>query len=181
MDKKTLRKEMRTRRRAVSGDVRAAVSHRICGKLLANDAVRRALSNGAPIAVYLASLDEIDLSDFIVAALERGAALAAPRWTGSCYEMVPLKSMSNLVAGPHGILEPASDVGEGVSPNVWILPGLAFTASGKRMGYGGGWYDRFLAAAEPSSVKLGVAYEFQVVDDLPTEDHDMLLDGVITG
>ena len=85
-----------------------------------------------------------------------------------------------LRQGPMGILEPVE--AEIVSPKevkVWLVPGLAFTRDGKRLGYGGGWYDRLLAEALKDSLKLGVAHAFQVVDDLPSELHDIRLTGVI--
>ena len=67
----------------------------------------------------------------------------------------------------------------GSVPKVWIVPGLAFTRTGARLGYGGGWYDRLLAAADPSAVLLGVAYPFQMVEELPSEPHDIRLTDVV--
>ena len=67
----------------------------------------------------------------------------------------------------------------GSVPKVWIVPGLAFTRAGARLGYGGGWYDRLLAAADPSAVLLGVAYPFQLVEELPSEPHDIRLTDVV--
>ena len=68
---------------------------------------------------------------------------------------------------------------QGSVPKVWVVPGLAFTRKGARLGYGGGWYDRFLAAADPSAVLLGVAYPFQMVEELPSEPHDIRLTDVV--
>ncbi len=65
-------------------------------------------------------------------------------------------------------------------PDVVIVPGLAFTRAGDRLGQGGGWYDRFLARVAPSCVTVGVAFAPQIVDDLPTEPHDVRLDCVVT-
>ena len=84
-----------------------------------------------------------------------------------------------------GILEPAPDGEELISVaegdvSVWIVPGLAFSRSGARLGYGGGWYDRFLSKANPSSISLGVAYPFQIVADLPLEPHDIPLVDIVT-
>ena len=62
---------------------------------------------------------------------------------------------------------------------VWVCPGLAFTRDGKRLGFGGGWYDRFLAAASPDALKLGVAYPWQLVDDLPQEPTDVKMDRIV--
>ena len=64
--------------------------------------------------------------------------------------------------------------------DVWLCPGLAFTAAGDRCGFGGGWYDRFLAAAKPGAKKYGVGYHFQLVEELPREEHDVLLDEIVT-
>ena len=81
-----------------------------------------------------------------------------------------------------GIREPTvADVVEPKSVYAWIIPGLAFTRGGKRLGYGGGWYDRFLASAPKGAVKVGVAYSFQIVDDLPAEPHDVMLSDVVDG
>jgi 5-formyltetrahydrofolate cyclo-ligase len=57
--------------------------------------------------------------------------------------------------------------------------GLAFTRDGRRLGYGGGWYDRLLADAPRGAEMLGVAYSFQVVEDLPAEPHDITLTAVV--
>ena len=176
-----IRKVMRARRKAVPAEERAAVSSAICKQLLARDDVRAAIAAKAPIAVYLASPDEIDLADFIAAALAQGAALVAPRWNGTCYELAALESLDDLVPGPHGILEPSSAVHLHLSPppQIWLIPGLAFTKTGKRLGYGGGWYDRLLARADVKSVKIGLGYGFQLMDDLPSEPHDVLLSDVL--
>lgn len=179
MDKEELRKAFRERRRAVSPAERGEASRVIGERLLARAEIGAALKARRVIAVYLASPDEIDLSAFMRRALEEGGRLAAPRWNGTTYEMAPLAASDAPVVGPHGIREPEAGVLES-PPSVWLVPGLAFTRTGKRLGYGGGWYDRLLAAASPDAVKLGVAYGFQLVGDLPTEAHDELLDDVVT-
>lgn len=176
--KTEIRLAMKARRKAVPATARAAVSSAICAKLLARDDVRAAIAEKSPIAVYLASPDEIDLTDFIAAALAQGAVLVAPRWNGESYELAPLTSLDNLVSGPHGILEPRSGP-LCLSVKVWLVPGLAFTKDGKRIGYGGGWYDRFLSSAATDSVMLGIAYRFQVFDDFICEAHDVRLTGLV--
>lgn len=64
--------------------------------------------------------------------------------------------------------------------DVVIVPGLAFTRGGRRLGQGGGWYDRFLAAVGPGTVTVGVCFDEQIVDDLPTEAHDVAVATVVT-
>ena len=152
-----------------------ASSEIICAKLAA-------LDFHSPIAVYLASPQEIDLSPFIRKMRMTGIKLVVPRWNGETYELVVLKGLDEayLRKGPMGILEPieaeivpAKDVG------TWLVPGLAFTRDGKRLGYGGGWYDRLLSEAQEDARKIGIAHAFQVVDDLPSEPHDILLSGIV--
>jgi 5-formyltetrahydrofolate cyclo-ligase len=61
-----------------------------------------------------------------------------------------------------------------------IVPGLAFTAAGERLGQGGGWYDRFLAHVRDDCVTVGVCFTDQVLDRVPTEAHDVRVDHVVT-
>ena len=74
----------------------------------------------------------------------------------------------------------APDPVEPTSVDVVVVPGLAFTAAGHRLGQGVGWYDRFLAGTRADCLKIGVGFDVQVVDEVPTEPHDVPLDLVIT-
>ena len=78
-----------------------------------------------------------------------------------------------LAAAPESDVDPAW-------PDVVIVPGLAFTVEGDRLGQGGGWYDRFLADARPDSTAIGVCFFEQVVGALPVEPHDVTMDLVVT-
>lgn len=104
------------------------------------------------VCCYKAFADEIDLSGFIAACRE----VRFPEKRGGEY----------LVEKPEEV-------------DVWVCPGLAFTLDGKRIGFGGGWYDRFLAAARPDALKLGVAYPWQIVEELPQEPTDVKLDRIV--
>ena len=174
LNKGEIRREMRERRRALTPEERAAASEVICAKL-------DALNLHSPIAVYLASPQEIDLSPFIRKMLAMGDKVVAPRWNGETYELAVLKGLDDarLRKGPMGILEPVE--AEIVSPReveVWLVPGLAFTKNGGRLGYGGGWYDRLLCKVPKRVPKIGIAYTFQLVDELPAEPHDVRLTSV---
>jgi 5-formyltetrahydrofolate cyclo-ligase len=185
-EKAAIRRQMRALRRALSPEERLRASKIVCAKLNLDEGIAVAtdpFDGGGAVAVYLASPDEIDLSDFIREMLDRGVEVASPRWNGETYELARLKGLSDedLRCGPMNILEPAeAEIVKPQDVSVWIVPGLAFTKDGKRLGYGGGWYDRLLAAAAKDSLKIGVAHEFQIVDDLPSEQHDILLDHVVT-
>ena len=185
LDKDEIRRTMRERRKALTPEARKAASEIICAKLAADSDIGLRVDPfecGSPIAVHLASPQEIDLSPFIRKMLAMGVKVVAPRWNGETYELAVLKGLddAHLRKGPMGILEPVE--AEIVSPKaveVWLVPGLAFTRSGKRLGYGGGWYDRLLVDAPKGSVKIGIAHAFQVVDDLPREPHDVPLARVV--
>ena len=170
---------MRKRRAAVDPKWKAEADADVCARLLERVAVAAPES---PVAVYMASPSEIDLSHFIEKLLASGRSAVAPRWNGKAYEMARLKGLDakSLRTGPMGIFEPAeADIVPPEKIKVWIVPGLAFTRSGKRLGYGGGWYDRLLATTAPDAIKLGVAYPFQILEDLPCEPTDVALTEVI--
>ena len=183
-DKNEIRAAMKARRKALTAEERAAASEIICAKLAADSDISLRVDpfdGWSPVAVYLASPQEIDLSPFIRKMLESGVKVVAPRWNGETYELAVLKGLddAHLRKGPMGILEPAE--AEIVSPksvDVWLVPGLAFTRNGKRLGYGGGWYDRLLGDIK-FPLSIGIAHTFQVVDDLPSEPYDVPLAGVV--
>ncbi|WP_420452765.1 5-formyltetrahydrofolate cyclo-ligase [Ilumatobacter sp.] len=63
--------------------------------------------------------------------------------------------------------------------DVFVVPGIAFTDRGARLGQGGGWYDRFLPARRPGATTIGIGFDVQLVDDLPVEPHDVVLDAIV--
>lgn len=83
-----------------------------------------------------------------------------------------------LDVGPFGMLQPAGDA-EDVVPDAVFVPLIGFTASGQRLGQGGGHYDRWLAL-HPAALAFGLAWDVQLLDSLPLEPHDRRLDEVIT-
>ena len=183
--KRELRKIMKAQRCEVPPEVRNSYSAALCERLLERKDVQRAISAKGVFAVYLASKDEIDLSLLNEKLWEVDCKVVVPAWRDGTYRLVSYSPETELVPGPMGILEPAPE-GEGAETvaeddvSVWIVPGLAFSRSGARLGYGGGWYDRFLAKSNPLSVSLGVAYPFQIVADLPLEPHDIPLVDIVT-
>ena len=184
--KDAVRRQMRVRRKALTPEERGRAAQVVCAKLRGDSAIAEAIDpfdGGGAIAVYLASPDEIDLSEFILEMLKCGVKIVAPRWNGETYELAKVKGLSDadLRRGPMNILEPAEpDIAAPAEVEVWIVPGLAFTKDGKRLGYGGGWYDRLLASASKWSNKIGVAHGFQIVENLPHEPHDIKMDAVVT-
>jgi 5-formyltetrahydrofolate cyclo-ligase len=94
---------------------------------------------------------------------------------------IEIKSLDELSPGTFGILEPAGE--KGISPeeiDLVVVPGVAFDKRGNRMGYGAGYYDSFLPKLRPEVKKVAVAFEIQVTDSLPAEEHDVKMDLIIT-
>ena len=177
--KMALRRAMRAKRAGISPAAKAAADADICARLVARLA---GIPAGAAVAAYLATSVEVDVRGAIEALLARGVAVAVPRWNGVSYDLVRLTGFGDglLREGPMGIAEPVG--GEATRPcdiAAWIVPGLAFTEDGRRLGYGGGWYDRLLAGARDGVPTLGVAYPFQIVHDIPAEPHDMRISEVV--
>ena len=181
-EKDSIRREMRRRLRRVDSASREAASASVSKAILALPAAESVLRTAGTVAAYLAMPDEISVDGAIGAFLGSGASVAVPRWNGGGYVLSRIRSLSGFSAGPMGVREPGS-VDEVPSGDVrlWIVPGLAFTRDGARLGRGGGWYDRLLAGAVPDSFKVGAAYPFQIVDSIPLEDHDMRLSAVAEG
>lgn len=124
---------------------------------------------------------EVDTLSLMDALWKQGFLVALPRVLGDRMDFYLVKEKSDLVPGFRGILEPAVHCEKAKCPQaVVITPGLAFTREGERMGYGGGFYDRFFSE-EPQHLKVAVCYPFQLVPTLPTEEHDKKMDLVITG
>lgn len=195
-DKGSVRDAMRKRRRSVSAEERKLASRTICEKLRCNPRLAHVLWREGPVAVYIPTADEVDIVDLIVNAISFSCTVVAPRWNGTSYELVEIQVGNDeaiekterdlvfgdlkLVKGPMGVLEPVpGKVWQPEKIAAWIVPGLAFTADGRRVGYGGGWYDRLLSKANPKSPKIGVAYSFQVVMELPSKDFDCSLTEIV--
>ena len=84
-----------------------------------------------------------------------------------------------LRAGRFGVSEPAGEE-TADKPDVCILPLLAADGQFRRLGYGGGYYDRYLSRKGKNMLKIGICYDFQLVGEVPSEEHDVLLDALVT-
>jgi 5-formyltetrahydrofolate cyclo-ligase len=134
---------------------------------------------------YMAIGDEVDLQAVLRASVQAGKRVALPRVEGSGTEM-ELPSVTDFPAGlerhAHGFLQPTADAPKitDLSSALLLIPGRAFDRSGHRLGRGGGYYDRFLADAEPGGVTVGVGYALQLRSHIPIDDLDRPVQIVIT-
>lgn len=131
------------------------------------------------VAVYLANNEEVDIDNFIAWLLKRGTKVHAPCSEG----FAPLDNLENVAHGNFGVREPQNTavlVPQLVPQDtVFLVPGLAFDKHGGRLGFGGGWYDRALANFQ-HSLKIGIAFDCQIVDEVPCEAHDVKMDVIVT-
>jgi 5-formyltetrahydrofolate cyclo-ligase len=141
------------------------------------------IPGGATIGLYRAGPNEAPAAAYARHFLENGHTIALPRFAtrDSAMEFAqhsdPFEE-SDLETGPFGLLQPFAKA-EAVAPDVVIVPLVGFTADGGRLGQGGGHYDRWLAA-HPGTTAIGLAWDCQLVDDLPREPHDHPLAAVVT-
>lgn len=175
-DRDELRRAMRARRDALDEDYRRLAAREAARHLLASDMWRRASS----VCAYCAVDSELDARLIIEAALHAGKALYLPRCARRGeMRMIRTRALSELRPGRFGIPEPAGGEELPGAPDLCLAPGLAFDRAGGRLGYGGGYYDRFLAGARPQFV-AALAYPCQVIARVPAMAHDAPVDYIIT-
>lgn len=141
------------------------------------------LSSCATLLTYVSSRDnEVDTLGLITWALDDGRKVLVPVAEGDGTLLwSQLEDVSALAPSTFGILEPEKAGGEIEMPgreSAAIVPGVAFTRDGERIGYGAGYYDRFLN--QYKGLKIGLAYEVQLYPHLPREAHDVPVDCVVT-
>ena len=177
--KKALRREMLARRRAYSAKERARASDMIC-RCVRQQAV---LQEARTIMLYASTEEEIDLYPLMETLLEEGQRIVLPEIVGrGVMEARALPAMDALIDGAFGILTPDPARGVIIPPeeiDVIIVPGAAFSVDGGRLGLGGGYYDRFLPRAR-RAVRLVLAFDFQIVPDVPMGVQDARVDTILT-
>lgn len=176
IDKKALRARYRALRDAIPEADRTRRSGVLMNLLLTIERLEHAGS----VFVYVSAGSEVVTHGLINTLLDQGKQVAVPRVMQEAGEMraVMIRSLSDLAPGRFGILEPTTQAFFEGSPDLGVAPGLAFTRGGLRLGQGGGYYDRYLAQ-HPATYKVGVCFNEQVIDNLPTDEHDVGMDEVI--
>lgn len=175
MDKKALRSQIRQQKRAMTEEEICLRSEKLAEKFLASEAYR----NAETIYGYLPYNQEVRTTPMLEQALRDGKRVAVPKVYGDEMKFIYLEDLSQVEKGYANIPEPIADgpVAEDKTALV-LMPGMAFDPQGHRIGYGGGFYDKFLAA-EPDHPTLALCYAFQLLPELETEEHDIPVDHVI--
>jgi 5-formyltetrahydrofolate cyclo-ligase len=168
---------MRAQRRALVPDVRRAAGSAVQRLVVASPEFHRS----ERVVLYAALPDEVPTEEMLRAILETGRRLLLPRAAGAeQLEFAAVEDLAELVPGPFGTLEPVrSRVAETLRrEDLVLIPGVAFDRSGRRLGRGGGWYDRSLS--DVLSAVYGISYEFQLIDAVPATRRDRRVAGIYT-
>ena len=175
MNKQELRRTIRERKRAMTEAEIRSRSEILAEKFAASDAYKAA----GTIYGYLPYNQEVRTVPMLQRALDEGKRVAVPKVYGDDMKFIYLDDLTQVAKGYAGIPEPIADAPVAQDETALVLmPGLAFDRQGHRIGYGGGFYDRFLAR-EPHHPTLALCYEFQVQEALQTEEFDIPVDTVI--
>ena len=150
-------------------------SQMLAEKFLATEAYRNAKS----LYGYLPYNQEVNTLPILEQAQRDGKRVAVPKVYGDTMRFLWLDDLSKVEKGYAGIPEPIADEPEADDTTALVLmPGMAFDAEGHRIGYGGGFYDKFLAA-ERDHPTLALCYDFQMLEHLETEEFDIPVDLVL--
>jgi 5-formyltetrahydrofolate cyclo-ligase len=173
-EKAELRALIRSRRDALTAEERAHASSRICDRICARYPLV------GTVMSYLAFGSEVDLSDVHDAVFTSGGRVLVPRVEAPRIVAVALVPDEDSPVSRFGIREPTGPEVEPASIDLVLVPGVAFDRSGRRLGYGAGYYDQFLTRVSPGTPLVGTCFSAQIADRVPSEPHDRHVDVVIT-
>ena len=157
-------------------------SEAIAERLYALPEYRRAET----VMFFLSFASEVDTGPMILKSMGKGKRVAVPKTMGGKGKMVPsllLNYPEDLKPGLWGIREPTPETLRPFPPeqiDLVVIPGVAFDRRGGRLGYGGGYYDRFFLLLRPAALLVAVAFELQLVDRVPIDPWDRRVDLLLT-
>lgn len=176
MEKQELRKEIRSRKRQFTSQELREQSFPVVMRLLSHPRIKTAKT----VMLYYSLPDEVDTHTLVDSLLVSGKQILLPRVTGEgTMELRRYTGPADLALGAYNIMEPTGELFvDYASINLAVIPGVAFDREGNRMGRGKGYYDRLLPKLR-STYKIGICLPFQLVEQIPTDEHDVKMDEVI--
>jgi len=168
-------------RDAMSADERAVASAAICDA--ANAVLSERVSAGAVVSMYAAKGSEVNTARLDGLARARGLVVAYPRVIPGTQQLAfHAATADELAPSRFGLQEPSAEAVAVAVTDIaaFVVPGLAFDRAGGRIGWGRGHYDATFAAAAPGALRVGLAYECQLIDQVAREPHDVALHIIIT-
>lgn len=175
MDKNMLRQEMKRKRRVLTEEYKKTASEIIFKKLSELPCYREA----SAVCVYMDSFGEVK-TDLIINDLRKaGKEILFPVTDVKTNTLSLCRDCETFIKGAYGISEPEKkELVDFSYPDLIIVPGLAFDENKNRLGFGAGYYDRLLAKSH--AFKIGICYDFQYLMSIPSEEHDILMDIILT-
>lgn len=175
MTKQEIRQEIRRRKAACSQEERALLSCEVIAKLTASPFWQQA----QVVLLYHSLPDEVFTHDLIRQACSEGKCVLLPVVVGDDLELHEYQGEASLKEGAFCIQEPTGGLFTNYQAiDLAVIPGVAFTADGQRLGRGRGYYDRLLSRL-PDVRKVGICWPFQLISSLPAEPHDLPMDAII--
>ena len=180
MDKNYIRKEILKTRDDIEVVLKKEYDSIIFKRLINSDTYK----NANKIFTYISFGSEVDTKEFIKYALSDNKEIYVPKTDKGKREMVAMtiNSLDNMGVDKWGILEPKTveedKIGEEF--DLIIMPGVAFDKFGNRIGYGGGYYDKYISRKNIKCPKIALAYDLQIIDKIQCEEHDIKADGIIS-
>lgn len=171
-NKISLRKRFLQIRDSVPKDQLVAINSKIIQQILSLNQYK----NSKTIALYTANGSEVDLKRLIINAITHKEVLIPV--TNSHIEFYKFTTFEDLKPAKYGILEPVTRFHPSADPDFIIIPGIAFDNNRNRLGYGKGYYDKYLKNSK--AFRVGVCFDCQIASSIPEESHDVRMDIVIT-
>lgn len=173
--KEKLRAEMKQKLKQVTSLQKEIESESICKEIINS----YEYDNAKTVLVYSSLKSEVNLSSLISDAYSKDKKVAFPRINKKSMDFLLIRKDEQLVKNSYGILEPNLSASiylpRKSDSAIIIIPGLAFTKEGKRLGRGGGYYDKYLSTWKKNLYLLPAYFKIQLLIDLPTESHDILI------
>jgi 5-formyltetrahydrofolate cyclo-ligase len=182
MDEVTARKDA-VRRMALLARSRVLDEHRAPASVAAarNVLGLPEVAAAASVLAFASFGAEMGTDPLLQSLLDAGKTVLLPYVEADAtMRAAPISSLADLAPGYRGIREPPAARAPASFAQVAVVPGVAFDARGGRLGYGGGFYDRYLGAIAPGATVVGLCFDAQIVDEVPVEPHDRLVDVVVT-
>ncbi len=180
MNKNIIRKEIAKLRNNLKLEDKKILDEKIFNFLIESDFYKKSKR----IFIYVSYNNEVDTKEIINYSLKNDKIIYVPKINiaDKTMKAIRIHSLNELYVNKYGILEP--DIVDksyiGLDFDLIVLPGIAFDKVGNRIGYGGGYYDKYLSALEYKIDKVALAYKIQVIDNIEVEEHDIKVDYVIT-
>ncbi|MFD3158412.1 5-formyltetrahydrofolate cyclo-ligase [Haloimpatiens sp. FM7330] len=180
MDKNTLRKLMKEKRKNIKPDIRKMMDEQMYNNVINSNLYK----NAKTIFIFVSYNNEVNTHNIIKQAIRDDKTLCVPKVISKESGMISIQinDFTDLEHGAYGILEPKEYCSK-INPkkiDLAFVPGLAFDKNGGRIGYGGGFYDRFLKLIPKNCPIIGLGYKIQIIDEIPMDENDIKLNNLIT-